>query len=305
MARAAKWWRPALSTLVVATLATGAASTGCSNKEPAGPEPTKYDPAAYETPAKGDQPPPPNDDQHRPFLKVIRTGDEPPDGILPPADTTVTGKAIGKLYTEVEHAWPSIRFVNPQGRRIDYTATIETDLGKITIALRPGIAPNHVRNFIALARLGYYDGLSFERLRDEQPEDGSGPGLQTLEAGCPLGTGDPRTGHLGYWLRDEFPKPEAKVTHEAGTVGACHGGEADTACCRFYITLGPAPFLDGNYTVFGKITDGLDVAQKIFNRPSVITDQDEDGSRRPQTPVLMRKVTIEEHPQGGSTGAGG
>jgi cyclophilin family peptidyl-prolyl cis-trans isomerase len=303
MARSAKRWRPGLWILAVAVLAGGAASTGCSDSKPAGPEPTKYDASKYE-PQAGGPDAPPNDEQHRPFLKVIRTGEDPPDGMLPPADTTVTGKAIGKLYSDVEKAWPSIRFVDPKGQRIDYTATVETDQGKFTIALRPDLAPNHVRNFIALARLGYYDGLSFERLRDEQAEDGS-VGLQTLEGGCPLGSGDPRTGHLGYWLRDEFPKAAAKVTHEAGTVGACHGGEADTACCRFYVTLGPAPYLDGNDTVFGKITDGLDVARKIFNQPSVITEQDEDGSRRPQTPAVIRKVTIQEHPQGGSSKGGG
>ncbi len=304
MARWAKKWRPALWTLTVVSLAGSAASTGCNEKPVAkAPEPKVYD-HKYDVANKTDEPP--KDDQHRPFLKVIRTSEDPPDSMRQPADTTITGMSIGKLYSDVEKLWPTIRYVNnADGQRIDYTARIETDLGHFTIALRPDLAPNHVRNFIALARLGYYNGLTFERIRDEKPEDGSpGNTLQTLEGGCPLGTGDPYSGHLGYWLRDEFPKPEAKVTHEAGTVGACHGGEADTACCRFYITLGPAPFLDGSYTVFGKITQGLDVATKIFNQPSLITEEDVDGTRRPQSPVIIRKVTIEEHVQGPSSKGG-
>jgi cyclophilin family peptidyl-prolyl cis-trans isomerase len=305
-------WRRARAALVAVALAGGFGTVGCDKKVDANAAKPDGGPSAGPVAAAGDrdnkpagETPPPNDAQHQPFAKATRSGDDPPDGVLPPPDTTLAGKAVGKLYTDVIRSWDSVRFVDSQGKHIDYSARVETDLGSFTITLRPDIAPNHVRNFIVLARLGYYDGLAFERLRDEQPEDGSGRVLQTLEAGCPLGTGDPRSGHLGYWLLPEFPREDAKVSHEAGTVGACHGDEADTACCRFYITLGPAPFLDGNYSVFGKVSNGLDVARAIFNRPSVIEEQDPDGSRRPQKPVIIRKVTIQERPGASSAGGGG
>ena len=87
-------------------------------------------------------------------------------------------------------------------------------------------------------------------------------------------------------------QPPETATHEEGTVGACHGFEKDTAACRFYITLGKYRSLDGNFTVFGKVTRGLDVARKIFEQPVIISPEDVDNSRRPEKPVVMQKVTI-------------
>jgi cyclophilin family peptidyl-prolyl cis-trans isomerase len=220
--------------------------------------------------------------------------------VQPPPDRTAAGKSVGKLYTEVVRLWDTIRFVNPQGQRLEYGATLDTDLGTIEIALRPDLAPNHVRSFVALARAGYYQGLCFERIRDEKADDQPDKILQCVEAGCPLGTGEPGFGSIGYWLSPEFPKPEAKVSHEEGTVGACHGNEADSAACRFYITLCPAPTLDGNYTIFGKVTRGLDVAKKIFAQPHVEDEQDDGGSHRPKTPVVIRSVTVHVHAAGSS-----
>ena len=111
--------------------------------------------------------------------------------------------------------------------------------------------------------------------------------VEVLEGGCPLGTGDSGVGSLGYWLKPEFSKDE----HDVGTVGACHGEEPDTAACRFYITLSKAPFLDGNFTIFGKVTQGLDVARRIFWLP-VRNDPEYPEGDRPVKPVVIRKVTI-------------
>src|SRR5205807_10337779 len=142
---------------------------------------------------------------------------------------------------------------------------LETDLGLIEIELKPDIAPNHVRNFVALARAGYYDGLSFERIYRAESRGDAGATLEEIEAGCPLGTGDTAGGSIGYWLNPEFA---AKVSHVEGTVGACRGDAEDSAACRFYITLCKAPNLDGDFTVFGQVTAGLDVARKIFAGPT-------------------------------------
>src|SRR5436305_898611 len=78
-------------------------------------------------------------------------------------------------------------------------------------------------------------------------------------AGCPLGTGENVSGSIGYWLKPECDEQQDPVLFEEGALGACRGDEKDTAATRFYITLTRAPYLAGNYTVFGKVARGLDV----------------------------------------------
>jgi peptidyl-prolyl cis-trans isomerase B (cyclophilin B) len=215
------------------------------------------------------------------------TRSEPPGEFQRPPDLTVTGKSVGKLYSELVALWPTIDLVAPDGKPIPYLATLETDMGAIEIQLRSDLAPNHVRNFVALARLGYYDGLVFERAVHARPANHPDTEIEVLEGGCPLGTGDFGVGSLGYWLKPEF----SKEPHDAGAVGAPHGPDPDSASCRFYLTLSKAPLLDGNFTVFGKVTTGLDVARRIFSMP-VRNDAEFPEGDRPEKPVVMRKVTI-------------
>src|SRR5207249_4183040 len=94
-----------------------------------------------------------------------------------------------------------------------------------------------------------------------------------------------RYGSIGYWLKPELSE---QVKHEAGTVGAWHAEEVETAACKFYITLDRAPWMDRNWTVFGKVTQGLEVARKIRARPTRAEEPD-----RPREPVVIRAVTIE------------
>ena len=230
----------------------------------------------------------------QPFAEAVST--EPPDDWQRPPDTTMTGKSVGKLFTEVTRFWDDIKFVSPNGKTLAYSATLETELGPIEIALRHDWAPNHVRNFVALARAGYYDGLVFERTIHEEGGNGN---LELIEGGCPLGTGDVGYGSIGYWMKPEI---DPQILHEEGTIGASHGqsedsedvegrrGE-DTAACKFYITLCKAPFMDGHYTIFGKVTQGLDVARKILSLPVRDDGEYPDGDR-PVKPVVIRRVTI-------------
>ncbi len=97
---------------------------------------------------------------------------------------------------------------------------METEVGTVEITLRPDLAPNHVRNFIALSMLGYYDGLVFERTVHAKPADHPEQEVDVLEGGCPLGTGDIGIGSLGYWLKPEYSQEK----HDVGTVGAPRGG---------------------------------------------------------------------------------
>jgi cyclophilin family peptidyl-prolyl cis-trans isomerase len=243
-------------------------------------------PAAVQaTPVKRDR-------LHQAFADATRAADNPPAEANRPPDETVSKKPVCKILDAVTKNWDSIRFVSPAGKKIAYSAEIHTSMGTIEIALFPEQAPNHVRNFIALALAGYYDELFFDRIREELSE--GKVVLRSIEGGCPLGTGEPHNGSIGYWLKQEFT-PGGVMSNDEGTVGACREEEADTAACRFYITLNKATFMDGQYTIFGKVVRGLDVARTIYQQPVIIDDQDRDGSRRPEKPIVIHKVTIHEH----------
>lgn len=224
---------------------------------------------------------------HLPFGEATITDPPPDDQRLP--DRTLTGKSVGKLFVEVSKIWNDIRFLDAAGKPLQYRAVLDTELGPVEIALRPDLAPNHVRSFVALARAGYYDGLVFERTVHAQSPTNPDDKLDLIEAGCPIGTGDQSYGSIGYWLPLEV---QDQVLHEEGTIGAAHGEDPDTAACKFYITLGKAPVLDGEFTIFGKVTRGLDVARRILTQP-VRNDPEFPENDRPMNPIKIRKVTIQ------------
>jgi peptidyl-prolyl cis-trans isomerase B (cyclophilin B) len=258
----------------------GAGLAGCSEGTPV-PEVLSEDKPAQQAEARPAAAP--DARLHQSFADATRS--EPPADYQRPPDTTLTGAATGKLYTEVVQSWDAIKFVSDGGKPLAYTVTLETDLGPIEVALRPDLAPNHVRNFLALARVGFYDGLVFQRTVKVKAEGQDE--FQLIEGGCPLGTGEIGHGSIGYWLKPEFNDEP----HVEGTVGACHGEDPDSAACKFYVTLTKAPLLDKNFTVFGKVTKGLDVARMILVRP-VRTDGEYPEGDRPEKPVVIRKVKV-------------
>lgn len=127
-------------------------------------------------------------------------------------------------------------------------AVIETDKGTIKFLLYEDGAPITAANFIELAGRGFYDGLKFHRVE---------PGF-VIQGGCPYGTG---TGGSGKNIKLEV-SPDLRHG-EAGAVAMARSAQPDSASSQFYITLGPAPFLDNNYAVFGRVTEGLDVVRAI------------------------------------------
>ncbi|RXF74962.1 peptidylprolyl isomerase [Hansschlegelia zhihuaiae] len=126
------------------------------------------------------------------------------------------------------------------------TLLIETTQGKVTVELRPDLAPGHVARVKELVRQGFYDGVAFHRVID---------GFMA-QTGCPEGTG---RGGSGKKLKAEFSQEK----HVRGTVSAARAMDPDSADSQFFICFEDAPWLDGQYSVWGKVTDGMDNVDKI------------------------------------------
>ncbi len=128
----------------------------------------------------------------------------------------------------------------------DDTLIIETTKGPVTVAMRPDLAPNHVARIKELARQGFYDGVVFHRVID---------GFMA-QTGDPTGTG---TGGSGQKLRAEFNDEP----HSRGAVSMARAQSPDSADSQFFICFGDATFLDRNYTLWGRVTEGMENVDKI------------------------------------------
>jgi cyclophilin family peptidyl-prolyl cis-trans isomerase len=202
-----------------------------------------------------------------------------------PPDKTCTGKNTGKIFEMIQNdLWDKAVLTNNDGKRVRYQAVLATELGEIHFDLLGDIAPNHVRNFVCLARAGYYDNMKFYNSVNETVVDNR---VAYIETGCPRGTGESGSGSIGYWLKPEFSD---KVTHDEGVVGACLNNEdPDSASCRFYITAARMPQMDENFTIFAKVTRGLDIVRAINKRA---VDNDNMQQNKLKEPVLIRNVSI-------------
>ncbi len=141
--------------------------------------------------------------------------------------------------------------------------------------LYPEIAPNTVNNFISLINRGFYNGLIFHRVI---------PGFM-IQGGCPQGTG---TGGPGYRIRGEFRANHFKneLRHTEGVLSMARAMHPDSAGSQFFIMHKAAPHLDGQYAAFGKITEGLDVVNKI-----ALTER--DYRDRPLEDQRIATITVE------------
>jgi peptidyl-prolyl cis-trans isomerase B (cyclophilin B) len=216
--------------------------------------------------------------------------DEIPDGQQLPADRTIASKPTGPLHAAVRDMWSKIVLTDDSGNPRVYVVTVETRAGTFEITLKPEWAPNHVRNFIALATVGYYDGLCFDRVVHQSAvtADGEKHRVDLVKGGCPLGTGEGGFGHIGYFMK---PEPPVHLKHEEGTVGFWRDAHPGSAGCRFYITLGPAPTIDGEFALIGKVTKGLEVVKDIASRP-VQDLKTYPECERPIDPVGIKKITV-------------
>jgi peptidyl-prolyl cis-trans isomerase B (cyclophilin B) len=136
-------------------------------------------------------------------------------------------------------------------------AIIETKFGNIELKFFPEAAPNHVNNFIGLAKKGFYDGTTFHRVIPGFMIQGGDPNSKNTDKST-HGTGGP-----GYTVKAEFnDKP-----HKKGVLSMARSGHPDSAGSQFFICAADAFFLDKQYTVFGEVVSGMDVVDKIVNQP--------------------------------------
>jgi len=147
-------------------------------------------------------------------------------------------------------------------------ATLHTSEGSIEIELFPDEAPKTVANFTKLAGDGFYDGLTFHRVIPDF----------MIQGGCPQGTG---TGGPGYKFEDEFN--DHKVVK--GALAMANSGPNTNGSQFFIVTAQATPWLDGKHTVFGQVTDGQDVVDRIQHVAR-------DGRDRPLTPVTIDAVEL-------------
>ena len=126
------------------------------------------------------------------------------------------------------------------------TLLMETTKGPVTIRLRPDLAPNHVQRIKELARQGFYDGVVFHRVID---------GFMA-QTGDPTGTG---TGGSGKKLKAEF----SKAPHVRGVCSMARANDPNSADSQFFICFADAHFLDGKYTVWGEVTNGMEAVDKL------------------------------------------
>ena len=154
--------------------------------------------------------------------------------------------------------------------------TIEMDNGDIMkIELYPEIAPNTVNNFIDLVSKGFYNGLTFHRIIE---------GFM-IQGGDPDGNG---TGGPGYGIKGEFSQNGVNNTlrHTAGVLSMARSMHPDSAGSQFFIMHKDAPHLDGSYAAFGKVTEGMDIVDKIATCGT-------DWNDAPLAPVVMKTVTVD------------
>ncbi len=156
------------------------------------------------------------------------------------------------------------------------TVNIETNLGKISFKLLPELAPETVRNFEKLVKDGFYDGTLFHRIIPGFMIQGGDPNTKTDNKGS-WGMGG-----AGYTINAEF----SSRSHLRGIVSMARAQDPNSAGSQFFIVTADSTFLDKQYTVFGEVTQGMDVADKIVK-------QDRDNNDCPLEKIQMTRVSVE------------
>ncbi len=187
---------------------------------------------------------------------IVLAGDKPADD----------GKTAPKEKTEMEK-YVKRNADNPE-------IAIQTNFGTMTFELYRDVAPAHVDSMLARAKEGFYNGRKVFR----------------IIKGFMMQTGDPKdngTGNAGYNLKSEF----SDIPHDRGILSMARAQDPNSASCQFFVVFKKAPFLDGKYTVFGKMMSGDDVLTKIENVP-VKRNPMTGENALPVDDVIMEKMTV-------------
>jgi peptidyl-prolyl cis-trans isomerase B (cyclophilin B) len=157
-------------------------------------------------------------------------------------------------------------------------AVIETQFGEIEIEFLDDKAPGHVKNFTDLAKKGFYDGTTFHRVIPGFMIQGGDPNTRDAKASrAQHGTGGP-----GYQIKAEFND----TSHKRGVLSMARAQSPDSAGCQFFICVADSTFLDRQYTAFGRVTKGMEVADKIVAAPR-------DGRDNPHERIEMKVRVVE------------
>jgi cyclophilin family peptidyl-prolyl cis-trans isomerase len=150
------------------------------------------------------------------------------------------------------------------------TVTLQTSMGTMRAEIFQDKAPATAKNFLTLVQKGFYNGLIFHRVI---------PGFM-IQGGDPNGTG---SGGPGYTIPDEF---HPSLKHDGPGIFSMANAGPNTGGSQFFITVAPAPWLNGKHAIFGKLVSGQEVAERIVNVPR-------DSHDRPRTPVRIEKATVD------------
>ena len=157
-------------------------------------------------------------------------------------------------------------------------AIIETNLGNIELRFFPDVAPKHVENFLTLTKSGFYDGTIFHRVIPDFMIQGGDPNTKSTDK-SKYGQGGPE-----HAVKAEFNER----SHKRGILSMARSRHPDSAGSQFFIVVKDSPFLDRQYTVFGEVVSGMDVADKIVS-------QERDGHDNPLQRIEMKvRVVMEE-----------
>lgn len=186
--------------------------------------------------------------------------------------------SLGVLGGLTSFAQQSSKKFTPQEiKKMSMTkAIIETKFGNITLKFFPEVAPEHVKNFIDLAKKGFYDNTTFHRII---------PGFM-IQGGDPISK-DPNargvgSGGPGYTIKAEF----SDTPHKRGILSMARSASPDSAGSQFFICVADARFLDKQYSVFGEVESGMEVADKIVSQPR-------DANDKPNDRIEMKVKIIE------------
>ena len=186
---------------------------------------------------------------------------QPSQAPAQPAASSASAEANAQPFSKVRHAEITVK-----------------DYGTIKLELDEGTAPITVENFIKLAKDGFYDGLTFHRIMD---------GFM-IQGGDPLGNG---TGGSKDNIKGEFSTNGVNnpISHVKGIISMARANDPDSASSQFFITVADSTFLDGSYAAFGRVTEGMDVAEKIAKDAKPV---DNNGTIPADQQPVIEKIVI-------------